>query len=146
MAIEWMMTRLNVPTTLPQLAQEVCLTPRRVQACFKSQLALSPMRWLKLARFSALRQLLWDRDLQDQSIQQLLGRSGLADTNLNRLRYKDVYGACFRTDRRHAQAAQRQSASETQETVHRQFNNITAAIRYLETLEDVDSEKTTGPS
>ncbi|MEA5413646.1 helix-turn-helix domain-containing protein [Synechococcus sp. BA-132 BA5] len=141
MAIEWMMTRLNAPTNLPQLAQEVGLTPRRVQACFKSQLALSPMRWLKLARLSALRQLLWDRDLQDQSIQQLLGRSGLGDTNLNHLHYKEVYGASFRAERRHAQTTQRQSPSVTQETVHRQFNNMAEAIRYLETLDAMDSHK-----
>jgi AraC-like DNA-binding protein len=134
MAIAWMKTQLSTPINLQQLAQELCLTPRSVQACFKSQLAMSPMRYLKLARISALRQILWDRDLADQSIKKLLDRCGLSDTSLTRLYYKDVYGACPREDRHRGQSTKSQYHGVLEDSLYRQFDSPEMAIRYLETL------------
>lgn len=131
-AIEWMMPRLEAPVSLQQLASELAFTPRTLQGCFRSQLDLPPMRWLKLARLSRLRQLLWDPDLTHHSVQQLFGSCGLSDTGLNRLSYREVYGITPRDQRRQADEILRQSHYGEQDTLHRQFDSLAAAIRYLE--------------
>jgi len=135
LAIEWMMARLPEAIGLERLAGALALTPRTVQASFRSELALSPMRWLKLARLSQLRQLLWNPDLAHLSIQQLMGRSGLSDTSLNRSCYREVYGASPKEQRRQAEAIQILHQAGVQESLHHHFDSPAAAIAYLHVLE-----------
>lgn len=137
MAIDWMMARLGSPISLQQLASALALTPRTLQGCFKSQLGLSPMRWLKLARLSLMRQLLWDPDLAHQSVQQLLGRCGLSDTGLNRASYREAYGVTPRDQRRKAEDILQQYQHGEQESLHRQFDSLAAAIRYLTSYDQI---------
>lgn len=143
-AIEWMMDQLSAPIGLQQLAKQLALTPRTVQSCFKSQLALSPMRWLKLARLSRLRQLLWDLSLAQESIQQLFGHCGLSDTGLNRISFREVYGLTPREQRRQAREIVKQHQAGNKESLHRQFDCLETAIDYLKTYresQDMDDEK-----
>jgi AraC-like DNA-binding protein len=134
MAIEIMMSQLDAPVSLQQLAHEVALTTRSVQACFKSQLGLSPMRWLKLARISQLQQLLWHPDLANRSLPQLMARCGLTDTSLNRRCFREVYGISPMEQRRHARSVQQRYKIVMQDSLHHQFKSFKSAIRYLESL------------
>lgn len=137
LAIERMMAQLSEEISLNQLADALALAPRSVQACFKSQLALSPMRWLKLARLSQLRQLLWDPHLDHLSIQQLMARCGLSDNSLNRACYREVYGISPREQRRQVGAIQREQAAGFQDSLHHHFDTPEAAIQFLESLKEL---------
>ena len=142
LAIEWMLSRLSEPINLQQLADAMGLTPRSVQACFKSVLAISPMRWLKLARISKLRQLLWCGDITQFSIQQLMSRCGLSDTSLNRQFYRDVYGVSPREERRQAATIKRQYGTTKTDSQYHQFDSAKAAVQYLERLNNLKSDIT----
>jgi AraC-like DNA-binding protein len=142
LAIGWMLSRLSEPISLQKLATEISLTPRSVQACFKSVLAISPMRWLKLARISKLRQFLWCGDMAHFSIQQLMSRCGLSDTSLNRQYYKDVYGVSPMEDRREAEYIKTQSSDASKISKYYKFGSTKAAIKYLEGLIDKDGQET----
>ena len=141
LAIGWMLSRLSEPINLQKLATEISLTPRSVQACFKSVLAISPMRWLKLARISKLRQFLWCGDMAEFSIQQLMGRCGLSDTSLNRRYYKDVYGVNPLEDRHEAKYIKTQDSEASKISEYYKFSSAKAAIQYLEGLIDKDEEE-----
>jgi len=140
-ALEWMMSQWSNPISLQDLANELALTPRTVQSCFRSQLALSPMRWLKLARLSQLRQLLWDPALAHQPLQQLFGRCGLSDTGLNRQSYREIYGVSPREQRRQADMLLREQKTGDQESVHRQFDSLDSAIQYLEDIRQMQAHR-----
>lgn len=140
LAIEWMLNRLGEPISLQQLADAMSLTPRSVQACFKSVLAISPMRWLKLARISKLRQFLWSGDMKHLSIQQLMGRCGLSENSLNRQCYKNAYGVSPMEERRQAEAVQRKQGAIKKESKYCQFDNIKSAIQFLKKLNYLDSD------
>jgi AraC-like DNA-binding protein len=138
LAIEWMLGRLSEPINLQQLADALGLTPRSVQACFKSVLAIAPMRWLKLARISKLRQLLWSGDMKHLSIQQLMGRCGLSENSLNRQCYKEAYGVSPMEERRQAESAKRKQCAIKKESKYCQFDNIESAIQFLKKLNGLD--------
>ena len=140
LAIEWMLSRLSEPINLQQLADALGLTPRSVQACFKSVLAISPMRWLKLARISKLRQLLWSGDMKHLSIQQLMGRCGLSENSLNRQCYKEAYGVSPMEERRQAESAKRKQGAIKKESKYCQFDNIESAIQFLKKLNGLDGD------
>ena len=140
LAIEWMLHRLSEPISLQQLADALGLTPRSVQACFKSVLAISPMSWLKLARIGKLRQLLWCGDMASFSIQQLMSRCGLSDTSLNRQYYKNSYGVSPKEEQRQAEAIKRQYGAVKNDSQYYQFDNMQAAIQYLEKLNNLNSD------
>jgi transcriptional regulator GlxA family with amidase domain len=140
LAIGWMLSRLSEPISLQKLATEINLTPRSVQACFKSVLAISPMRWLKLARISKLRQFLWCGDMAHLSIQQLMGRCGLSDSSLNRQYYKDVYGVNPMEDRSEAEYIKTQDSKPGKVSGYYKFSSTRAAIQHLEALIDKDEE------
>jgi AraC-like DNA-binding protein len=142
LAIEWMLSRLSEPINLQQLADEMGLTPRSVQGCFKSVLAISPIRWLKLARISKLRQLLWCGDLTQFSIQQLMSRCGLSDTSPNRQLYRDVYGVSPREERRQAENKKRQYGTAKNDSQCYQFDSTKAAVQYQERLNNLKSSIT----
>ncbi|MCF8140922.1 MAG: AraC family transcriptional regulator [Cyanobium usitatum Tobar12.5m-G36] len=141
LAISWMLSRISEPISLQKLATEISLTPRSVQACFKSVLAISPMRWLKLARISKLRELLWCGDMAHLSIQQLMDRCGLSDTSLNRQYYKDIYGVSPTEDRNEAQYIKTQDDEISKVSGYYKFSSAKAAIQYLEGLIDMDGEE-----
>lgn len=141
LAIGWMLSRLSEPISLQKLATEISLTPRSVQTCFKSVLAISPMRWLKLARISKLREFLWCSDMAHLSIQQLMGHCGLRDTSLNRQYYKDVYGVKPIEDRRGAEYIKTQKSEAGKISEYYKFSSTRAAIQYLESLIDKDGEE-----
>lgn len=141
LAIGWMLSRLSEPISLQKLATEISLTPRSVQACFKSVLAISPMRWLKLARISKLRQFLWCGDMAEFSIQQLMDRCGLSYISLNRQYYKDVYGVSPTEDRHEAQYIKKQDDETSKVSGYYKFRSAKAAIQYLEGLIDNDEEE-----
>ena len=139
LAIEWMLSRLSEPINLQQLADAIGLTPRSVQACFKSVLAISPMRWLKLARISKLRQFLWSGDIKHLSIQQLMGRCGLRENSFNRQCYKEAYGLSPMEERRQAESAKRKQGATKKESKYYQFDNIESAIQCMKNLISMDS-------
>ena len=141
LAIGWMLGRISEPISLQKLATEISLTPRSVQACFKSVLAISPMRWLKLARISKLRQTLWCGDMAHFSIQQLMGRCGLSNTSLNRQYYKDVYGVNPMEDRREAEYIKTQDSEAGKVSGCYKFSSTKAAIQHLEALIDKNGEE-----
>jgi AraC-like DNA-binding protein len=141
LAIGWMLGRLSEPISLQKLATEISLTPRSVQACFKSVLAISPMRWLKLARISNLRQFLWCGDMAHLSIQQLMGRCGLSDTSLNRQYYRDAYGVSPMEDRREAEYIKKQDSEAGKVSRYYKFSSTKAAIQYLEGLIEKGEEE-----
>jgi AraC-like DNA-binding protein len=136
-----MLGRLSEPISLQKLAAEISLTTRSVQACFKSVLAISPMRWLKLARISKLRQFLWCGDMAHLSIQQLMGRCGLSDTSLNRQYYKNVYGVSPMEDRREAEYIKTQDRDPGKASGYYKFSSTRAAIQHLEALIEKDGEE-----
>lgn len=136
MAMEAMLTRLNAPISLQELADSLALTPRTVQACFKNQLAISPMRWLKLARFSQLRQQLWDPDLAGRSLPQVMAECGLSDTSLNRRSYREVYGISPGEQQRQRKALTGSGQSLVHDSLHRMFDGPNAAIEYLQDLKN----------
>ena len=140
LAIEWMLSRLSEPINLQQLADAMGLTPRSVQACFKSVLAISPMRWLKLARISKLRQFLWSGDMKHLSIQQLMGRCGLSENSLNRQCYKEAYGLSPMEERRQAESVKRKQGAIKKESKYYQFDNIESAIQFLKKLNGLDGD------
>ena len=141
LAIGWMLSRISEPISLQKLATEISLTPRSVQTCFKSVLAISPMRWLKLARISKLRQFLWCGDMEHFSIQQLMGRCGLSNSSLNRQFYKDVYGVSPVEDRREAEYIKTQDGETSKISGYYKFSSVKAAIQYLEGLIGKDGEE-----
>jgi len=140
LAIEWMLSRLSEPINLQQLADAMGLTPRSVQACFKSVLAISPMRWLKLARISKLRQFLWSGDMKHLSIQQLMGRCGLSENSLNRQCYKEAYGVSPMEERRQAESVKRKRGAIKKESKYCQFDKIDSAIKFLKQLNNFDGD------
>ena len=141
LAIGWMLSRISEPISLQKLATEISLTPRSVQTCFKSVLAISPMRRLKLARISKLRQFLWCGDMEHFSIQQLMGRCGLSNSSLNRQFYKDVYGVSPVEDRREAEYIKTQDGETSKISGYYKFSSVKAAIQYLEGLIGKDGEE-----
>ena len=136
MALEWMLVRLNAPISLQELADALALTPRTVQACFKKQLNISPMRWLKLARLSQLRQQLWDPALARRSLPQVMAECGLSDTSLNRRCYREVYGISPGEQQRQRRALTGCGQSVMHDSLHRMFDGPDAAIDYLEDLKN----------
>ena len=133
-AIRWLDQRLSEAITLPQLAAELGLTPRAVQACFRSRLGLSPMRWLKLARLSQLRRHLHHPDHRHRSTQQLHTLVGLSSTSLNRQAYREVYGRSPAEDQ-HQVERQHHGASELASSVQSfHFSSTEAAIVALEAM------------
>jgi AraC-like DNA-binding protein len=136
-----MLSRLSEQISLQKLATEINLTPRSVQACFKSVLAISPMRWLKLARISKLRQFLGCGDMAHLSIQQLMGRCGISNTSLNRQHYKDVYGVNPMEDGREAEYIRTQDSEAGKVSGYYKFSSTKAAIQHLEALIDKNGEE-----
>lgn len=133
-AIRWLDLHLHEAITLPQLAAELGLTPRAVQACFRSRLGLSPMRWLKLARLSRLRQHLHHPDHRHRSTQQLKTLVGLSSTSLNRQAYREIYGLSPAEDQ-HQLERHHHNAIELASSVQSfQFSSAEAAILALETM------------
>ena len=140
LAIETMMAQLSAPISLQRVAKTIALTPRTVQACFKTQLGLSPMRWLKLARISRLRQHLWDPDLTQRSLPQLMADCGLSNTSLNRKCYREIYGNSPRQQIRHLQTPIHGNQAVMKDSLHRQFNGLEDAIQYLERLKNLPDD------
>ena len=136
----WMMSRLSESISLQKLAKAIGLTPRSVQACFKNSLGISPMRWLKLARMSQLRQYLWSAENKHLSIKQMMGLSGLSDTSLNRQCYKNLYGVSPREERHQREAHAKQQRGGENVPLHLQFESLKAAIQYLNALDKHSSD------
>jgi AraC-like DNA-binding protein len=134
-AIERLSLDLSASTSLVQLASDLALTPRAVQACFASRLGISPMRWLKLARFSRLRQSLHGTNEQHLSLQQLMRQVGLSASTLNRVAYREVYRVSPAEDLARGGLDHLADAEQSSrlETFH--FNALEAAISALQTME-----------
>lgn len=138
LAIEWLLPWLSEPISMKQLANALGLTPRSVQACFKSVLTISPMNWLKLARIGKLRQLLCCGDMKSFSIQELMSCCGLSDSSLNRQHYKNSYGVSPTEEQRQAEATKRQCRAVNRDSQYYQFDNMQAAIQYLEKIKQFE--------
>ncbi|MFZ0409503.1 MAG: helix-turn-helix domain-containing protein [Cyanobium sp.] len=135
-AIEHMAADLAAPLSLPQLSAQLGLTPRAVQVCFRSRLGISPMRWLKLARLSKLRQMLHCPDLSQLSYQALMARVGLSANTLNRQNYREIYGLTPAEDKLQAQLQQlRRADDHDQNSQYLQFSSTASAIAALRELE-----------
>lgn len=134
-AIRWLDDHLAEAITLPRLAAELGLTPRAVQACFRNRLGLSPMRWLKLARFSKLRQLLHDPGHRHRSSQQLKTLVGLSSNSLNRQTYREIYGLTLAEDQQQAQLEDQGGVDLSSDDHFLHFNSIDTAIAGLQAIQ-----------
>ncbi|MEI7664457.1 MAG: helix-turn-helix domain-containing protein [Synechococcaceae cyanobacterium ELA263] len=134
-AIRWLDQHLSEAITLPQLAAELGLTPRAVQACFRNRLGISPMRWLKLARFSQLRRHLHHPDHRHRSSQQLKTLVGLSSTSLNRQAYREIYGLSPAEDQHQVQRHQHAAIELASSYQSLQFSSIKAAIVALQAIQ-----------
>ena len=133
-AIAFMDADLGAALSLPQIAAELGLTPRAVQACFRSRLGVSPMRWLKMARLGQLRQLIHSPDRRHLSIHQLMGSCGLSNSTLNRQAYRQMYGITPAEDQLQAEAPQASRLESLSNTHYFHFTCPDAAIEALQDL------------
>ena len=141
-AIRWLDNHLSEDISLPQLAAELGLTPRAVQACFRSRLGISPMRWLKLARFSQLRRHLHHPDQRHRSSQQLKTLVGLSSTSLNRQAYREIYGLSPAQDQQQFARHQHDNVELLSNYQSLQFSSIKAAIAALQAIQQQQPQST----
>ncbi len=134
-AIRWLDNHLSEDISLPQLAAELGLTPRAVQACFRSRLAISPMRWLKLARFSQLRRHLHHPAQRHRSSQQLTTLVGLSSSSLNRQAYREIYGLSPAEDQHQMERHQHDTIERASSYQSFHFSSIQAAIVALQAIQ-----------
>ena len=134
-AIGWLDDHLAESITLSRLAAELGLTPRAVQACFRNRLGVSPMRWLKLARFSQLRRHLHDPDHRHRSSQQLKTLVGLSSNSLNRQIYREIYGLTMAEDQQQAQLQNYTGVNLSSDDQSFHFHSLEAAIAALQALQ-----------
>jgi AraC-like DNA-binding protein len=134
-AIRWLDDHLAETITLPRLAAELGLTPRAVQACFRNRLGVSPMRWLKLARFSQLRRHLHDPSHRHRSSQQLKTLVGLSSNSLNRQAYREIYGLSPAEDQHQAQLHDYNGVNLSSDDQSFHFHSLEAAIAGLQALQ-----------
>ncbi|MFN5119164.1 MAG: helix-turn-helix domain-containing protein [Cyanobacteriota bacterium] len=132
-SIEILSSRHHQNLSLAELARELNLTTRAVQASFQARLQCSPMRWLKLYRLSQLRQLLMNPVHQGLSIQQLMQQCGLPSSGLSSQSYRSVYGRTPIVER--TVALSRPVIRNSSESVQFQFRSPQEAIRKLEELQ-----------
>ncbi len=145
-AIRWLDLHLHEAITLPQLAAELGLTPRAVQACFRSRLGLSPMRWLKLARLSQLRQHLHHPDHRHRSTQQLKTLVGLSSTSLNRQAYREIYGRSPAEDQHQLERQHHGAIEQASSYQSFQFSSTEAAILALEAIRQQQQQQSAEPN
>ena len=145
-AIRWLDQHLHEAITLPQLAAELGLTPRAVQACFRSRLGLSPMRWLKLARLSQLRQHLHHPDHRHRSTQQLHTLVGLSSTSLNRQAYREIYGRSPAEDQHQLERHHHGAIEQASSYQSFQFSSTEAAILALEAIRQQQQQQSAEPN
>ena len=145
-AIRWLDQHLREAITLPQLAAELGLTPRAVQACFRSRLGLSPMRWLKLARLSQLRRHLHHPDHRHRSTQQLKTLVGLSSTSLNRQAYREIYGRSPAEDQHQLERQHHGAIEQASSYQSFQFSSTEAAILALEAIRQQQQQQSAEPN
>lgn len=131
-SLEILSSRHHQNLSLAELARELNLTTRAVQASFQARLQCSPMRWLKLYRLSQLRQLLVNPVHQHLSIQQLMQQCGLPSSGLTSQSYRSVYGRTPIVER--TLALSRPEIRSSSERVRYQFRSPQEAISKLEEL------------
>jgi len=145
-AIAFMELDLGAAISLPQVAAELGLTPRAVQACFRNRLGVSPMRWLKLARLSQLRQWIHSPDRRHLSIQKMMGGCGLGNSTLNRQAYRQIYGITPAEDLLQAAGPQPDRLERLSNSHCLHFTCPDAAIEALQGLLERRPELTTDPA
>jgi hypothetical protein len=69
-----------------------------------------------------------------------MSRCGLSDTSLNRQYYKNAYGIIPKEERRQAEAIKRQYGAIKNDSQYYHFDNMQAAIQYLEKLNNLNSD------
>jgi AraC-like DNA-binding protein len=77
---------------LDQLAKAINVTPRTIQTSFQNRFKMTPMRWLKLWRFSQLHRLLFHKDGQLNNANTLIMESGLGSITTASRGYRAIYG------------------------------------------------------
>ncbi len=130
------------PSSPPELADLSCalgLTPRAVQASFRSRLGMAPMRWLKLHQLSQLRRLLCSSQHGDLTTDQLMGSCGLMATRSARESYREVFGLTPAEEQRRAQRRLTSGGSppsSQQTTLQFHFPSTELAINALRQIEE----------
>jgi AraC-like DNA-binding protein len=138
-AIGLLVADLRSPPALADLSDALGLTPRAVQANFRSRLGIAPMRWLKLHQLSQLRRLLCSSQHGDLTTEQLERSCGLMATRSARESYREVYGLTPAEEQRRAQrwvAPVSSPPSSHQTTMQFHFPSTELAIDALRKIED----------
>jgi transcriptional regulator GlxA family with amidase domain len=84
--------RLSESLGLPDLADMVHLSPRRLQELTQDRLGCSPMELLRRLRLELLHRLLLDPAESGESLQVLLDRCRLPASNATRQAFQSLYG------------------------------------------------------
>jgi AraC-like DNA-binding protein len=130
------------PSSPPELADLSCalgLTPRAVQANFRSRLGIAPMRWLKLHQLSQLRRLLCSSQHGDLALKQQESACGLMATRSARESYREVYGLTPAEDQHRVQrwlTSRSSPPSSQQTTMQFLFPSTELAIAALRQIEN----------
>jgi AraC-like DNA-binding protein len=77
---------------LDQLATAINVTPRTIQTSFQNRFKITPMRWLKLWRFSQLHRLLFHNNDQQDYANTLVMECGLGSITTASRGYRAIYG------------------------------------------------------
>ena len=138
-AIGLLVADLRSPPALAELSGALGLTPRAVQASFRSRLGMAPMRWLKLHQLSQLRGLLCSSQHGDLTTDRLKRSCGLTATRSTRESYREVYGFTPAEEQRRAQrwvAPVSSPPSSHQTTMQFHFPSTELAIHALRQIEE----------
>lgn len=138
-AIGLLVADLRSPPALADLSGALGLTPRAVQASFRSRLGIAPMRWLRLHQLSELRGLLYSSQHGHLALKQQESACGLAATRSARESYREVYGLTPADDQHRVQrwlTSRSSPPSSQQTTMQFHFPSTELAIDALRKIED----------
>ena len=138
-AIGLLVADLRSPPALADLSGALGLTPRAVQASFRSRLGIAPMRWLRLHQLSELRRLLYSSQHGQLALKQQESACGLTATRSARESYREVYGLTPADDQHRVQrwlTSRSSPPSSQQTTMQFHFPSTELAIDALRQIED----------
>lgn len=138
-AIGLLVADLRSPPALADLSGALGLTPRAVQASFRSRLGIAPMRWLRLHQLSELRGLLYSSQHGHLALKQQESACGLTATRSARESYREVYGLTPADDQHRVQrwlTSRSSPPSSQQTTMQFHFPSTELAIDALRQIED----------
>jgi AraC-like DNA-binding protein len=142
-AIRLLVADPSSPPGLADLCEALALTPRAVQASFRSRLGIAPMRWLRLHQLSQLRGLLYSRPHGELSTEQLKRSCGLTATRSARESYREVYGLTPVEEQRRARLLVASGSGQISQQTSRQFH-FTSTEQAINALRQIEAQRPPG--